>query len=314
MNILITEPDDYNVKALEIYSRLGNVRTLNSSNVLSEADTSDIDVLVVRLNYFISNKIIGQSPRLKYIISTTTGTDHIDEAAVSEKGIRIISLRGETRFLQTLPSSAEFTWSLLLAISKNIVPAVWDVREGNWERLKFRSINLRDKTLGILGLGRIGKQVASFGLAFNMKVMAFDPYQQYWLDGVQRTDSCEALFSHSDFLVILINAFGNHKFVSSDLLKKTKKGAFIVNTSRGSVWDEQAVIDLLLSSHLAGAATDVITNETDPAKRLKSPLMAYNGKLSNLIITPHLAGATRESMEASEEYLAEKFMHLFQSV
>jgi D-3-phosphoglycerate dehydrogenase / 2-oxoglutarate reductase len=188
-----------------------------------------------------------------------------------------------------------------------------DVKEGNWDRSKFRGVNLHGKSLGILGLGRIGKQIAFFAQAFGMKVSAFDPYQKEWLEGVQKTDSPEALFSSSDFLIILINASNNYKFVSAELLQKVKKGAFLVNTSRGSVWDEKAVVDLLLASYLGGVATDVITNETEPSKRVQSPLLAYNGKLKNLIITPHLAGATRESMQAVEEYLAQKFLQLVQS-
>ena len=313
MNILITEPDDYSIPAIEIYREIGNVKTSPAFSELTDRDVQGANVLVIRLKHFISRQLIEKAPQLKYIVSTTTGTDHIDEAFASKQGIKLLSLNGETNFLETIPSAAEFTWALLLALSKRIVPAINDVKEGNWDRLKFRGVNVKGKRLGILGLGRIGKQITRVAQAFEMKDSAFDPYQKEWIDGVEKKQTPEELFQDADFLTILIPAANNKKFVSAELLQKTKKGAAVINTSRGSVWDERAVIELLLSSHLSGVATDVITYETEPLKRLQSPILAYNGKLDNLIVTPHLGGATLESMQAAELYLAKKLLQTFRS-
>lgn len=310
MHLLITEYQDYNKNAIEAYKKVANVSLLNPLESFNKKDFSNIEVLVIRLKYKISADIINSAPLLKYIISPTTGLDHIDEKRAHEKGIEIISLKGETEFLKTIPSTAEFTWGLLLSLIKKIPAACSDVAAGNWDRQSFRSHNLKDTKLGILGLGRVGKQMAKFALAFEMRVCAYDPIQPEWLPEVERMRSPLELAKNSDILIIHIPSDGNTRFISGALLRNLKKGAYIINTSRGSVWDEKEVLKLLLSGHLQGVATDVLSCETELERRKKNPLLAYAGKLPNLIITPHIAGATFEAMHETEEFVAQKFLKL----
>jgi D-3-phosphoglycerate dehydrogenase len=310
MHILITEPEDYNQNAINAYLKIADVSLLSPFESLLEKDLSTVDALVIRLKYKISAAVINAAPLLKYIISPTTGLDHIDEQRAVERGIQIISLKGETEFLETIPSTAELTWGLLLSLLKKIPAAANDVAAGNWNRQTFRGHNLKGASVGILGLGRVGKQVAKFALAFDMKVSAFDPYQAEWLQDVKKTDSAVDLAKDCDILIIHIPAEGNKRFVSASLLQCLRKGAYVINTSRGSVWDEREVSRLLLSGHLQGVATDVLSGEIDEEKRRKNPLLAYAGKLKNLIITPHIAGATFESMFETEEFVSQKFLEV----
>jgi len=173
MRILITEPQNYSAIALGIYSSLGEIVCLSEEDNLEDT-ISDFDIVVVRLAYKFSTDILG-STKLQFIVSPTTGLDHIDIKFAKSKGIEILSLKDELEFLRTIPSTAEHTWALLLAIFRNIVPASQSVESGYWDRQSFRGNNLAGKKLGILGLGRVGNQVAEYARAFGMSVGFYDP-------------------------------------------------------------------------------------------------------------------------------------------
>lgn len=307
MKLLITEAKDYSPKALALYAGVANVFFYEPLHGSLEEAVVDMDAMVIRLNYKISRDLICQAPNLKFIISPTTGLDHIDERAAMLQGITLVSLKGETAFLESIPSTAEHTWGLILSLVRKIPFAYNQVVAGHWNRQAFRGNNLKGKKLGIIGLGRVGRQVLKYALAFGMDVTAYDPFLTHWPAQAGRAPKIEPLLQQCDIITLHIPHHHNNNFLSRPLLEKVKKGAFLINTSRGSVWDEPAVAQLLVSRHLGGVATDVISQEQEPEQRKQNPLLQLAGRQNNLLITPHLAGATVESMHATEEYTAQKF-------
>ena len=247
-------------------------------------------------------------------MSATTGLDHIDTGAASERGIAVLSLQGETEFLRTVAATAEHTWALLLSLLRRVVPAAVSVREGEWDRDRFRGGELSGKRLGVLGLGRIGLKVAAYGQAFGMDVTAFDPYVSEWPSEIRRAPTLEKLLGDADVLSIHIPLNAE----TSGLLRRERlallpPGALLVNTSRGEIIDEAALAYDLERKHLGGAALDTICNERDAQLREGSPLMALARTDDYLLITPHIGGATKESMARTELFMARKLARFLQA-
>ncbi|UCD77126.1 MAG: hydroxyacid dehydrogenase [Desulfobacterales bacterium] len=307
INILNAEPLGYSAEAGAVLSELGNVvaKEMSRSQLLREV--SDFDVLIVRLANQIDRELIGAGRRLRAIVTATTGLDHIDVAYARQQGIAVLSLRGETDFLQQVQATAEHTWALLLALMRNIVPASIAARQGQWDRDKFRGHELFGQRLGIVGLGRLGQKVARYGQAFGMRVAAYDPLVEEWLEGVRRKLTLTDLLKKSDILSLHVPLNTETEgMIGAAQLALLPAGAVLVNTSRGRVIDESALIKALTNRHLAGAALDVVAFERDTESRMKSPLFAYARNHDNLLITPHIGGATYESMAQTELFMAHK--------
>ena len=304
--ILNLEPQDYSPAARALLDRLGSVTDgpLRRPELL--AQVGGYDVLIVRLAHRIDREVLERAGRLKAVVSATTGLDHIDTACAESKGITVLSLRGEIEFLRSIPATAEHTWALLLALVRHLPEAVQSVRLGDWQRDRFKGHDLAGRRLGILGLGRIGEKVARYGLAFGMQVSACDPFRSGWMEGVTPADSLAELCAASDALSIHVPLNAQTvRLVDAAALAGLPPGALLVNTARGQVIDEPALLAALESGRLAGAALDVLAEET--TGRLKSsPLLAYARSHANLIVTPHLGGATVESMAATEVFMAHK--------
>ena len=305
LKILVTEPENYSLAALETYRSLGQVDLGPMGDAELAARVAGYDVLVLRLGHAISRALMEKADKLKVIVSPTTGLDHIDLEAAAERKIVVLSLKGETEFLRTIPATAELTWGLLLALVRHLPQAYPSVLKGEWQRDRFRGHDLSGKTLGIVGLGRIGEKTARYGQAFGMRVIAFDPQRAGWLPDVEKMNSLKELLHRSEVLLIhvplekdTVGMFGAKE------LALLPPGAVLVNTSRGAVLDETALLQALESGHLAGAALDVVQNEAKFGVR--SPLVRYAKTHGNLLLTPHLGGATVESMAMTEAFMADK--------
>ena len=314
IRILNAEPLMYSEQARAALRSIGELveEPLERAGLL--ACISNFDVLIVRLGHQIDREILDAGERLKAIVTATTGLDHIDLAYAEQKGIRVLSLRGETEFLRTVSATAEHTWALLLALLRRIPSAFSSVRAGQWERDRFRGNELDGKCLGLVGLGRIGQKVSRYGLAFGMRVSAYDPYGADWVDNVFRCGSLPELLGNSDVLSIHVplnqettGLIGMSEFGLLPL------GSILLNTSRAEVVDETALLKSLENDALAGAALDFIPEERDAQKRLASPLLEYACRFDNLLITPHLGGATFESMEKTEIFMARKLISWFKT-
>lgn len=312
--ILNAEPENYSPRALEILQGAGQVRLAALSRAELLAALAEVDALIVRLAFQVDEEVFAAAPHLRAVVSATTGLDHIDLAAAERHGVQVLSLRGEVNFLRSIPATAELTWGLLLALTRNIPSAFSSVLAGEWQRDRFKGHDLAGRRLAILGLGRIGSIVARYGLAFGMRVYAYDPHPLTWVEGVKRTESMEELLVAADVLSIHVplnpQTVG---LVGAEQLNRLPPGALLINTSRGDVLDESALLAALQSGRLAGAALDVLSNERSTGLG-SSALVEFARTHANLLLTPHIGGATYESMAATEIFMAHKLVNYLRTL
>ena len=302
MKIQITEPQDYSKKALDAYRSLGKV-------VFGHKPQHDTDILVIGLNYRIDKKWFDAMPKLKLIAWQGTGLNHIDIKAMKERGIKLISLRGRKGFLKNIPSTAEEAMALLLALVRNIPWSFDAAKGGSWNRMPWRGRQLYQKTIGLVGFGRLGRIMSRYAKAFGMHVIAYDPYVSSGLmknAGVAKV-SLVKLLKESD--VISLHALltdENYGMINERHLRAMKPSAVLINTARGELIAKGAIERALSKKWIAGAALDVIWDERSDGSHLKNnPLMEYAKKNKNLIIVPHIGGATFEAMAVTQDYVAE---------
>ncbi len=268
------------------------------------------DGLIVRLGHAIDDEVLSASPRLHVISSATTGLDHIDLEAAARRGVTVLSLKGETEFLRSIRATSEHTWAILLALVRRIHRAHHHVENGGWDRDRFRGQELAGRRLGIVGFGRIGSRVCQYGLSFGMDVMAYDPYLDRWPEDAAHAPSLQAMLERTDVLTIHVPLNDETRgMIGGAELGLLPSRAIVVNTSRGGIVDEAALLAALESGHLAGAALDVLDHEdalVAGTGGAQHPLLAYAAAHDNLLLTPHLGGATHESMASTEEFMALK--------
>lgn len=302
------EPKDYSFKAINKWKKYGYSYFEGSwSSCFSFKEFLLVEILIVRLGGFVDKELIAFFPNLRVILSATTGHNHLDIDAIKSKKVKLITLRGQNKFLETINSTAELTWGLILNLFHNIHSANNDVKAGNWNRENFKGYQLCNKKIGIVGLGRIGKKVAQYALAFDMEVFYYDPH--VFEESYKKIDNIETLVSSVDIITIHIHSdSSNYKFFNKKLISKIKKGTVIVNTSRGEVWDELYIIKALKNNQLSAVATDVIDDETLGLK--KSPIWESRFK-NNMLVTPHIGGASFDAMWECEEYIQKLYIKTF---
>ncbi len=305
--LLNAEPKAYSPQARAILERFADVteRPLGQSELFQQI--GDFQILIVRLGLRVDGRVIGAADKLRAIVSATTGLDHIDLEAASSRGIAVLNLSGEEEFLRTVPASSEHTWALLLALVRRLPWAFDSVRLGQWDRDRFRGHDLKGRCLGIVGLGRIGRQVVQYGLAFGMKIWAFDPHSQAaWPPRVDRAQSLPELLRRADVLSLHLPLNAETRYsIGRAELSLLPQGAVLINTARGPLLDSGALLEALQSGRLAGAALDVL--EGEPFLDLDGhPLVQYARSHPGLLLTPHLGGATVESMAMTEVFMAGK--------
>lgn len=272
------------------------------------------DVIFTRLGLFLGESQILTQENLKYIVTPTTGYNHIDVEFAQKHSIKIIGLKGEIDFLKEIKSTAEHTWSLLLSLSKNLYSSIRSVKKTNlWDRNPFLADELDKKTLGIIGFGRLGRIVSQYANAFGMKILANDIDNKAFNNIPAYVNKCELtkLLELSDYIILLISwREDNIRFIDSDKLLKFKKGAYLINTSRGEFIDEKALLDSLKEGKIKGVALDVLNNDSAWNKftNTKNDLIKYSKKNNNLIITPHVGGYGKESVKRTREFVTNLFL------
>jgi len=305
----IADSRDYSPKAISIYKRFGPVFVADEvPKGKREAILKKANIIVIRLETHVTKQLIDKMPQLKIIAVSTTGLNHIDTTYAKEKGVKIISLRGRRSFLKNVPSTAEESMALMMALIRNFPWAFDDVKRGRWDRERFRGNQLLDKTLGLVGYGRLGRLMARYAKSFSMNIIAHDPritdsfITRHGIEPV----SFMKLFREADIvsLHVVLNE-KTHKLVNERHFKAMKPNAYLINTSRGEIIDEQDLSKALKEKWIAGAALDVLTNESNKGDHLKNnPLIEYAKKNNNLLIVPHLGGATYEAMAVTEDFIA----------
>jgi len=244
------------------------------------------DALLVRSSVRVTPEVIAAASQLQVIGRAGVGVDNIDLPAASERGIVVMNTPGANTV-----AAAEHTMALLLALCRNLPQATASLRSGKWERKKYKGVEVRGKTLGIIGMGRIGRRVARRSRAFGMEVIAFDPYLSDDRAHEMKIERVgfEELLQRSDFITLHAALTPKTRgMIGKEALAMTKPGVRLVNAARGGLIDEEALIDALNEGRVAGAALDVLTQEpADP----DNPLL----QMDNVVVTPHLAASTFEA-------------------
>jgi D-3-phosphoglycerate dehydrogenase / 2-oxoglutarate reductase len=303
--IRIAEPLEFSPVAVRILQTVGEVELQACSRDELRDAFATYDVVWMRLGHRVNEAILGTSPRCRILATPVTGLDHIDVAACEQRGIRVISLRGEVEFLREVRATAELTVGLSIALMRHIVPAADAVRQGQWNRDLFRGGELYGNTAGIVGMGRLGTLVAGYLRAFGMTVLGCDPRDDFPFEAAERVASLDELLERANLVILLVRYDDSTRhLIGARQFAQMRPGAVLVNTSRGGVVDEDALLAALNSGSLAGAALDVLDGEPNIAA--DHPLIAYARRHDNLLVVPHIGGNTWESVEKTEVFLAHK--------
>jgi D-3-phosphoglycerate dehydrogenase / 2-oxoglutarate reductase len=257
---------------------------------------SRYDAIVIRSATKLTADVIERAERLKVIGRAGVGIDNVDVDAATRRGI-VVANAPES----TVVSAAEHTIGLLVALSRNIPQAHAALKQGRWERKTYGGVELADKTLGVLGFGRIGQQVARRAAGLGMRVVAYDPFvapDRFRELGVERVDRAEDVYAAADFLTLhLPLADETRRSIGADALAQMKDGVRLVNAARGELVDEEALLEALRSGKVGGAALDVFS-----AEPYSGPLL----ELDNVVATPHLAASTEEAQDRAGVIIAEQ--------
>lgn len=308
--------DHLTPEAGEMLSTFGTV----DSVIMTEKELIDAvapyNVIFMGLYPKISRAVLDNAPELKVIVAVTTNISHID-ARASERGIKIISLKDEIEFLNTITGTAELGFGLMIDLMRRTPWAFEDVKHYRWRRDLFRGHNLYGKTLGIFGFGRLGKWMARYGIAFNMQVIAHSPNltaEEASRLGCRAVD-LPTLLRESD--VISINAHLTPKtknIFNRAAFSQMKKSAYIVNTAAGGIVDENDLVAALEKGDIAGYGTDVLEGElTFDETFSRNALVEYSKTHENAIVVPHTGGMTHESRTATDMFLARKLAEYLKS-
>ena len=310
--ILIAEPEDFSPKVVDKLKTFATVDLIQWPRREIKIALDQYDIFWFRLAHQLNKQVLSETMRCKVLATPVTGIDHIDEALCQQLGVTICCLRGERTFLREVRATSEMAVGMAIALMRNLPQAVSSVKEGHWQRDWFRGNELYKKTVGIIGFGRLGSIVADYFKAFGMRVLAYDIRTDLKSDVVEFTDSIEALVAQSDLVSLHVNYNpSTHHLIGEQIFSHFKPGAVFINTSRGGIVDESAMLKALATRQIAGAALDVLQGE--PAIDTQNPLVAYAKANTNLLILPHIGGNTYESFEKTEDFIAEKVIKEIQT-
>src|SRR5881397_2689563 len=246
--------------------------------------------LVVRSQTKVTAEILNAGKKLRVVGRAGVGVDNVDVETATRRGVVVLNAPGANTI-----STAEHAFSLLLSLARNIARADATLKGGTWDRKNLEGVELYNKTLGIIGMGRIGSELSRRAIAFGMRVIAYDPYlsasRARGLQ-VELVDDLDDFLTSADFISLHtpLTAETRH-ILDSGRLQKTRRGVRIINCARGGMIDEAALVEALQDQHVAGAALDVFEIEPLPAD---SPLRSA----PNLVLTPHLGASTAEAQES----------------
>jgi phosphoglycerate dehydrogenase-like enzyme len=249
--------------------------------------------------------MLDRAPKLRAISTATTGADHIDSQALAERGVSLLTLAGEKEVLHNLTPAAELSWALLMACCRRLRGAMQHVLEGRWVREEFPGIMLKGKVLGLIGCGRIGGWMARYARAFDVEVVGYDPFVAPWPEQICRTE-LDTLLSTADFISVHVPLNDQTRgMIGAREFELVKRGAILINTSRGAVIDERALLNALIEGRVAAAGVDVLEGEPQVERH---PLVEYARAHDNLIITPHIGGFSPDAVKIVVAHAARRIL------
>ncbi len=297
--VLVTEPiAERGLAALRAAGHEVDERVGLSVPELLEA-VAGASALIVRSETKVTAEVLTAGRDLAVVGRAGIGLDNVDVAEATRRGVMVVNAPQSN-----VLSAAEHTMALLLAQARNIPQASAALKDGKWQRSRWSGVELHGKTLGVVGLGRIGTLVAQRALAFGMRLAAYDPFvapERARQLGIELMESVEALVARADFLTLHVAKTPETMgMIGAELLAKAKPGMRLVNTSRGGIVDEAALAEAVASGQIAGAALDVFAEEPTTS----SPLFA----LDEVVVTPHLGASTTEAQDKAGVTIAEQVL------
>src|SRR5438045_1861233 len=290
MNVLICDP--ISPKGIDYFKQQPGLNVTVLENRLSEAELLPIvgqtEAMVVRSETKVTRKVIEAAPKLRVVGRAGVGVDNVDTEAATQRGIVVMNTPSGNTI-----STAELTFSMLMALARWIPQAHASMKGGQWIRKEFQGVELYNKTLGILGMGRIGSEVARRAIAFGMRVLAYDPYLSISRAKALQVELVELdeIYARSDFITVHMPMTDETRgMINAAAFAKMKKGVRVLNCARGGIINEKDLCDAIQSGQVAGAALDVY--ETEPLPK-EFPLR----ELPQVIMTPHLGASTEEAQE-----------------
>jgi D-3-phosphoglycerate dehydrogenase len=291
MHILVCDP--ISKQGIKLFQARPEFKVTVLEKRLSEAElltvVGDVDAMVVRSETKVTRKILEAATKLKVVGRAGVGVDNVDVEASTQRGVVVMNTPGGNTV-----TTAELSFFMLGSLARKIPAAHATMVGGKWDRKAFQGTEIAGKTLGVLGMGRIGSEVAKRAIAFGMRVVAFDPYlteARAKLLGVELVTETDALYREADFITVHMPVTPETRgMINSESISKMKPGVRIVNCARGEIINETDLATALESGRVAGAALDVFCTEPLPADhRFRS--------LPNVVLTPHLGASTEEAQE-----------------
>ncbi|MBD8004819.1 phosphoglycerate dehydrogenase [Bacillus norwichensis] len=302
--VLVTDSiSDTGLKALYDHPNFTVDKKSGLSPEEIKAIFKDYDALIVRSQTQVTEDLLNSAEKLRVVARAGVGVDNIDVNAATKKGILVINAPGANTI-----AAAEHTMAMMLSLARRIPHAHMSTSAGNWDRNAFKGVELYEKTLGIIGMGKIGAEVSKRAKKFGMKILGYDPYltedraNQMGITKATLDEIAEA----ADFITVHTPLTKDTKgLINDDYLAKTKKGVRIINCARGGIIDENALVRGLNSGQVAGAAIDVF--ETEPASNQE--LLSH----PNAIVTPHLGASTVEAQEKVAQEVSTEIIDIFET-
>lgn len=297
--------------AVAVLERAGTVVPFRDRTQFAER-LPHADAVVVALQLHLDAALLASAERLRVIATRTSQLRHLDLEEAARRGITVLSIEPDAPPLRATSSTAEEAFALLLALVRNVPWAFDALKEERWERTRYGGRELRGKTIGLVGFGRLGRMTAGYALAFGMHVLAHDPYvaaAEIRAAGAEPAE-LEELLRASDVVSLHCTWSDETRgLIGARELGVMKQTAVLVNTARGEITDEAALLHALERRAIAGAAVDTLAGELPDGSHLSGhPLVRYARKHENLIVLPHLGGATVEATERTQVFICERLV------
>ena len=278
--------DDYSKKFFDELAEYGEVA--KASNIDNDVKLDDVTILVVRSKTRVNEKLVERMRNLRCVISATHGVDHVYVGCLEEKAIQFCNVPVQSYDV------AQGVMAYILAHSTNLVEGDRSMKRGEWKKKELKGCRIKGKTLGIIGYGRIGKEVAKMASALEMKVVAYDPC----VKDNEFAVTVDTLLETSDFITIHAPLTEETKgMIGKDEISKMKNGAYLINTARGGIINEKALLDALYKGKLSGVALDVYEHQPAFENEVSNKLIRDN----KVIATPHSIGQSTEAIEEKGE-------------
>lgn len=298
-------------ETLEGFSEVSYLTDPTKEEVISEV--GDFDALFTNPNkskVFLGEEIFSAGKKLKVVCTASTGTNHIDLRAAEIKGVDVISITEERHVIDKISSTAELAFALTLSSLRHVTNSHKGALLGEWDYTNYIGRQMNFLTVGVVGYGRLGKLYASYANAMGSRVVAYDPYKNITNEDVEQLNSLENLLTMADVVSLHVHVTPETvKLIGEDELSLMKSDALLVNTSRGDVIDEKALLSFLENNQNAKVAVDVLASEIHGVS--DNALIKYAKSSGQVLITQHIGGMTKEAQELAYGHAAKLLRSYF---